>query len=239
MLSFPMQSQRVWGLPPGERIQKPDSNCSVFQLELPILTSIDRISNVIVNPKFIFAMLGYAEVRKKKEIAMKTTNPYSFLLFLSFAVGIGFCIGLLGTGQVVNAQDKDRTKVEKHDDDDGDENETPEQQKKLAKEAKISKSTAEKIALKRVPGKVIESEIDKEDGVLVWEFEIKTKDDKVFEVGVNAKTGEIGFVKDESEEDEDDPNENGDTSRNNKNIFQKTGSGIKSVTGKVWRKISI
>ncbi len=152
---------------------------------------------------------------------MKISKPSSFLMFLSLFLGIAFCIGLLGTKQYVNAQDTGKPKVENHDEDE-DKYETPEAQKKLAKEAKITKEEAKKIALKRVPGKVVESEIDKEKGKVVWEFEIKTKEGKVFEVAVDAKTGDIVEVDDETDEKEDDDNNH----KKKKNVVEKSASGI-------------
>ncbi len=126
------------------------------------------------------------------------TKFCSFLLFPGLLLGIG----LFGSIQAVSAQGTDDKKVEKDDDDD--KHESPEAQKKLAKQAKISKKDARKIALKRIPGKVIESEIDKEKGKIVWEFEIKTKEGKVFEVLVDAMTGKIVEVEDETDEKGDD-----------------------------------
>jgi uncharacterized membrane protein YkoI len=162
----------------------------------------------------------------QKENIMKIIKLNSFLLFLGLVLGIG----VFGTAQNVNAQNKDDKKVEKHDkdDDDGDDiYDSPEMQKKLAKEAKISKADAEKIALKRVPGRVMESELDKEKGKVVWEFEIKTAEEKVFEVAVDAKTGEIVLVKDETDENDDD----GDTDNTQASV-KKEGKRYK-----FWQKI--
>ncbi len=175
---------------------------------------------------------------------MKFNKTYSFLLFVALSLGIG----IFGTVQTVNAQDKDDKDVEKnhedkdkkdHDDDDGDDDkyDTPEMQRKLAQKATITKEEAQTIALERVPGTVIESEIDKEKGKVVWEFEIKTAEGKIFEVAVDAKTGEIVLVEDETDEEDDD--DDGDTTLSKtKNIFKKTASGITSTTAKVFRKIT-
>ena len=47
-------------------------------------------------------------------------------------------------------------------------------QAKLAKEAKISKEKAQEIALKKAPGTVESSELEREKGTLVYSFDIKT-----------------------------------------------------------------
>ncbi|MEZ5424966.1 MAG: PepSY domain-containing protein [Pyrinomonadaceae bacterium] len=111
-----------------------------------------------------------------------------------------------GTTLAVNAQDKkdDEKKVKRQvDDDDDDVNDSPEMQKKLAKKAKISKEEARRIAVERVPGEVLESELEKEKGRLVYEFEIRTENGVIFEVQVDAKTGEIVAVEEETDEDDD------------------------------------
>lgn len=97
--------------------------------------------------------------------------------------------------------------VEKHrhqQDDDDDADEDAEAQEKLAKEAKISADEARRIALERIGGEVVESELERENGRVVYEFEIKTAEGRYYEVVVDAGTGEIVGVEDESEDEEDD-----------------------------------
>jgi uncharacterized membrane protein YkoI len=66
----------------------------------------------------------------------------------------------------------------------------------LLKEAKISKSRAEKIALSKVPdGKIQSEEIENEHDALVWSFDmVRTGSKNVTEVLVNAKTGKVVSV---------------------------------------------
>ena len=135
---------------------------------------------------------------------MKQSNL--MMIFLALILFAG------ASTSVVNAQNQNRDdkKVEKEkDDDDDDEYDSPEMQKELAKEAKISLEEARQTALARVPGTVIESELDKEKGKVVYEFEIRDKDKKTFDVLVDAKTGEIVGV-----EADDDDNDNDDTKDN-------------------------
>ena len=76
------------------------------------------------------------------------------------------------------------------------------------KEERVSEK-AEKSALKRVPGEVVNKEAKKEKGKLVYSFEIKTKDGKTVEVDVDSKSNKVLKVETEEEEkneseDEDD-----------------------------------
>ncbi|MEY2494661.1 MAG: hypothetical protein QOJ45_1153 [Verrucomicrobiota bacterium] len=77
-------------------------------------------------------------------------------------------------------------------------------QSDLMKEAKVSKSQAEKTALGKVPHGVIKSEeLEREHGKLVWSFDIATTGTKnITEVQVDAKTGKIVSVKVETPKDQ-------------------------------------
>ena len=147
------------------------------------------------------------------------------LMFLALILFAGATTGEI-YAQDQTPKDK-KTEKQDDDDDDDDKYESPEMQKKLAKKARISKKEAKRIALERVPGRVIESEIDKEKGRLVWEFEIKTRENKVFEVLVDAKTGEIVEVEEETDEDDDDT----------ENLQAKTKKSGKWY--KFWKKIPL
>jgi hypothetical protein len=59
--------------------------------------------------------------------------------------------------------------------------------------AKLTKEQATKIALKKCPnGKVNEGELEVENGVLIWSFDVAQPDSKnVVEIQVNAVTGAI------------------------------------------------
>lgn len=74
----------------------------------------------------------------------------------------------------------------------------------LMKEAKITKAEAEKIALEKVPaGQVQSAEIENEHHALVWSFDIAKPGSKnITEVLVNAKTGKIISVMDETPADQ-------------------------------------
>ena len=76
---------------------------------------------------------------------------------------------------------------------------------RLEAQARITKADAEKTALARVPnGTVKECELEKENGKLVWSFDIATPDSKdITEVQVDAITGKIVSVEKESPADQE------------------------------------
>jgi len=61
----------------------------------------------------------------------------------------------------------------------------------LAGLAKISAADAEKAALAKVPGSVIKTSLDNENGYLVYSVEVKDVQGKVFEVKVDAGNGTV------------------------------------------------
>ncbi len=65
--------------------------------------------------------------------------------------------------------------------------------------AGMSIEEAVKAATQKYPGKVLEAELEDEDGAVLWEMEILTADGKKLEVQVDSRTGEVLA----SEEDED------------------------------------
>jgi hypothetical protein len=73
-----------------------------------------------------------------------------------------------------------------------------------AKDAKITKAEAEKIALAKVPnGTIKESELENEKGKLIWSFDVATPGTKnITEVNVDAITGEVIAVDVETPEKE-------------------------------------
>jgi hypothetical protein len=60
----------------------------------------------------------------------------------------------------------------------------------MSKEAKLTMTDAEKIALAREPGTIKERELEREHGKLIYSFDIKMKDG-IHEVNVDAITGDI------------------------------------------------
>ena len=123
-----------------------------------------------------------------------------FALFLTI-----FAIGLLSGPQAVSAQDKPipdvKEKAKECDEEDEDEDDITEADRASIK---FTFADARKIALQRVPGKITDQELEKENGRLRYEFEIVTADGKSFDVEIDAVTGEILKVEDEDADDDDD-----------------------------------
>lgn len=98
-------------------------------------------------------------------------------------------------------QDKEKKqRVEEDDDDDDDDEVGPEERKNV----KISLEEARKIALEQVEGKIIDEELEKEHGRLQYAFDIKKSDGRMFDVEIDAITGEVLQAIEEDEDDDDD-----------------------------------
>lgn len=165
---------------------------------------------------------------------MNFIKSHSLLMIFSLVLGIG----IFGTAKSVNAQksnSKSKSKMEKKQKQENDDDEpTPAEQAKLAKKAKITKEQAQAIALKEVPGEIIESEIEKENGILVWGFDIRRDDGKIWDVEIDAKTGKVLKSEEDTEdEDENEDTEDEDTSRN-RTVFEKTAKESKHINAGVF-----
>ncbi len=75
-------------------------------------------------------------------------------------------------------------------------------QDKLAREAKITMEQARETALKRAPGKIESSELEREHHKLVYSFDIRNAKGSITEVQVSALTGEIVRVEHENSKKE-------------------------------------
>jgi uncharacterized membrane protein YkoI len=120
------------------------------------------------------------------------TNFKSIFSFLVMVLAFGIVV-LCGAPSV-NAQDKDKggdtAKTEKDDNKDGDDKGGNPSRAEL-KTIRVLPQLARKLALARVPGTIVEAEVEKENGRLVYEVDIKTDDGKRFEVEIDALTGEV------------------------------------------------
>lgn len=61
----------------------------------------------------------------------------------------------------------------------------------LVKDAKITIDQAIKTASEKVPGTVVEAELEKKHGKTVWEVEVLGADGKVTEVHIDAGNGDV------------------------------------------------
>lgn len=76
-----------------------------------------------------------------------------------------------------------------------------ESKKALAREAKITMQAARTTALQAAPGKIKEGELERENGKLIYSFDIKTKEG-IKEVQIDAIDGKVVSVETETPEDE-------------------------------------
>ena len=67
----------------------------------------------------------------------------------------------------------------------------------MAAKAKVTIEQAIKTASEKVPGKVVEAELEKKHDTLVWEVEVVTAENKVVEVHIDAESGAVIDVEDE------------------------------------------
>jgi uncharacterized membrane protein YkoI len=70
----------------------------------------------------------------------------------------------------------------------------------MAAAAKVTIDQALKTASDKVPGKVIEAELETKHNKLVWEVEVVTAQNKVMEVRIDADTGAVIDVEEEKAE---------------------------------------
>ena len=61
----------------------------------------------------------------------------------------------------------------------------------LVKDAKVTAEQAIKTAVEKVPGTVVEAELEKKHGKTVWEVEVFGADGSVTEVHIDAATGTV------------------------------------------------
>jgi uncharacterized membrane protein YkoI len=76
------------------------------------------------------------------------------------------------------------------------------EQERLQREAKITKEQAQETALKRAPGTVESSELEREHGKLVYSFDIRNAKGTIDEVQVSAITGKVVRVEHENKKQE-------------------------------------
>ena len=67
----------------------------------------------------------------------------------------------------------------------------------MAAAAKVTIDQAIKTALEKVPGKVVEAELERKHNTLVWEVEVVTAENKLMEVHIDAESGAVIDVEDE------------------------------------------
>lgn len=106
-------------------------------------------------------------------------------IFLFVALSPTFSVAQTAAGKAAPEKKAEKAKGEKK-----------ESQEALAKEAKITMEQAKAIALKKAPGTVKESELEREKGKLIYSFDIVTGKE-ITEVQVSAIDGSIVAVEKE------------------------------------------
>lgn len=71
----------------------------------------------------------------------------------------------------------------------------------------VARAAAEEAALSAVPGKVEETELEREGGAAIYEVEIASNDGKLYEAAVSADDGKV--IGQETEGDEGSGEDNG------------------------------
>lgn len=129
---------------------------------------------------------------------MRKTKYISFL----FVIALGVGISIFSLPQPANAQtDKDQAEKKREKEDD-------EKNEKLSrkdkKRVKITMEAARATALNRVNGTITEEDLENEKGRLQYAFDIRDSSGKVWDVEIDAMTGEILKANDGSDEEDDD-----------------------------------
>ena len=143
-------------------------------------------------------------------------TKYSMFILFAFVIGLFFFGGAQNAAaQAKPVPDVKEKKADCDDEDDDDDEEITEADRALVK---FSIKDAKQIALKRVPGKVMDAEFEKEHGRLQYAFDILGEDGKTYDVEIDAVTGEV--IQAEIDDDDD----NGPTSKvvMKKKIVEKT-----------------
>jgi uncharacterized membrane protein YkoI len=138
---------------------------------------------------------------------------------------------ILGTAAAVlpataSAQDnKDAPKkVEREDDDDDDDEELSAEDKQRVK---LSLEEARTIATGRVSGKVIDEELEKERGRLQYAFDIRDEHGKVWDVEIDAITGEVLQALEDDDDDEQDARTTKNKKKDKKKQAERTAKVVK------------
>lgn len=154
-------------------------------------------------------------------------------LLVLFVIALGLGVTVLCMPRDVSAQTDDAKKEKKqereNDDNDSDEKLTAKDKKK----AKITLEEARAIALKRVSGTVVEEELEKEKGRLQYAFDIRDSAGKIWDVEIDAVTGEVLYA---GEDDEETDNHHGLITKAGLSIYR-TANNVKRATFRGFDKL--
>lgn len=125
----------------------------------------------------------------------------SLIGFLALMTAFGICV--FSQPQTVNAQTNKDQKVTKPEREDDDKDNDEKISREDAKKVKISMKQAREIALKKIKGTIIDAELEKEKGRLQYAFDIRDAAGKVFDVEIDAITGEVLQAIEDGSDDDD------------------------------------
>ncbi len=104
-------------------------------------------------------------------------------------------------------KNEDKSKSSQKDDDDEESDASQKaNQAKYAKMAKITMDEAKAIALKEKSGTITDQELEKKKGRILYSFDVKDANGKVFDIEIDAKTGKVLKVEEDKEDEQDDDN---------------------------------
>ncbi|MGI8565933.1 MAG: PepSY domain-containing protein [Pyrinomonadaceae bacterium] len=135
---------------------------------------------------------------------MKRQTYITLVLLAALVVGVPLTASAQNR-QPPEAKEKQSGQQKERDDrDDADEEDedSEEDQAELKKEAKVTLEQAREIALNRAPGKIEEEELERENGKLVYSFDIRNAGGTLTEVQVSALDNSIVAVEEETAEQE-------------------------------------
>lgn len=161
-------------------------------------------------------MLRYGSFR---EVIQMNLSSLIKTLFLVFAFGT--IVALVPVAAVAQ-DDKDSPKKVEREDDDDDEDLSVEDKQRV----KLSIEEARTIAIGRVNGRVIDEELEKEKGRLQYAFDIRDADGKVWDVEIDAVTGDV--LQAEEDDDDDDATSSKARKRSKKRSAEKTAKVVKT-----------
>lgn len=139
---------------------------------------------------------------------MKANKILTALVFMTLVTGVPALASTHAKGAPVKEDQEKKAKHKEHgekreereDRDEKDEQgeESEEDQAALRKEAKITLEQARATALNRVAGKIEEEELEREDGKLVYSFDIRNAGGTITEVQVSAIDNTVVAVEEET-----------------------------------------
>lgn len=103
-------------------------------------------------------------------------------------------------------KEKSSRSSQKDDDDEESDASQKANQEKYAKQARITMDEAKAIALKEKNGTITDQELEKKKGKILYSFDVRTADGKVFDIEIDAKTGKVLKVVEDKEDEQDDDN---------------------------------